>query len=451
MAKGFLTMFDDPVVGPQVALGLLSTGLGLLTSPPNQVNRAIQGGLGQVGQGLLYGGRQKRREQLAQEKLDRQAAMFAEFARMSGGRQPVEAQGVAGQQPRPYIPGTGMAPWAPGTPEPPVDPAESAQPGGLTLNQYIELMARFPESQSFLGPLAAKAAEPKKLTKTQELIELAGLKPGDEGAKQFALRELGEAPTISQTALEQFNKARLALIERGQNMSAANASRTAAAIGAGLGSIASGVSGEQNMAYLKSVSEAIGKREADDFVRSINPTAQAASVSLEEVAKARDAIKSGAYQGPGADIRLKASQFVKAFTGPGDFDRASATEALEQALDLMGLSQVKPLVGSTAVSNVDLKAVMKAMGEIGTDPTALSKVLDRTEEISKRAIEKNNKVVEKFGKIQGGDQLQMEQYRVSPLPYASMTSPEAVKAAVQNGAITKETAADILRQRFGFE
>lgn len=237
----------------------------------------------------------------------------------------------------------------------------------------------------------------------------ATLSPATAG--QIASRE-------EQRRLDREQQERLTGVRISAAASRAAAGRAAAmsraqVMAGGLAASAGGGPAEQ---YAKSLLSGMGKAESRDFTDVIQPAARAGATALHEVDKVEDAIKNGAYQGPGAGVREQAARLVKAFTGPGAFDRASATEALGQALDLMGLSQVKPMVGSQNVSNIDLKAVMSAMGTINTDPTALQKVLERTRQISRRAIDLNNKKVEKFNKMG----VPSDEYRVEPITYTPM-------------------------------
>lgn len=200
-------MFEDPVVGPQLALGLLSMGTGLLTSGPEGANRAIQGGLGHISQGLYYGGRQQAKKTEKEEKAAARAALAEKMNMILGGAPsswqngtaaPVSMPGAAPLS-SPYV----QAPRAMAAPV-----AAQAGPNGSPMGedprvaQLMALQIQNPESADVFAPAIKQLTTPRKKSRTEELIDLY-MHP--EGSPQHRAGAYGLGFEMSPEEREEFN------------------------------------------------------------------------------------------------------------------------------------------------------------------------------------------------------------------------------------------------------
>lgn len=226
MAQGFLSLFDDPVAGPQLALGALSTGIGLLTArKPRDVNRALQGGISELSNVFLYSGQQQQKRALEEQEEAERAAAFQRFKSLAGPGGP-GLQGIPGVQ-------SGGSPVVSMSNSQPAPAAVNGGGGGLaglTPEEALELAIQYPDMRPALMPRIKQYGEAPKLSEVeqfQQMGEAAGLKPAQiETALQ---RKLGAIPSAGSemtiSATEKYRK----LQEERRNRTAAeqNADRDA--------------------------------------------------------------------------------------------------------------------------------------------------------------------------------------------------------------------------------
>jgi hypothetical protein len=104
------------------------------------------------------------------------------------------------------------------------------------------------------------------------------------------------------------------------------------------------------------------------------------------------AIKSGAYQGFGADTKTDAVKIAQGIGIPIDATKASNTDYLRSTLGKGILDNAKKL--GVNPTDADARRLDQIMGTIGKDPKALDKILNWREEMAGRTIDQHNKDIE---------------------------------------------------------
>ena len=135
--------------------------------------------------------------------------------------------------------------------------------------------------------------------------------------------------------------------------------------------------------------KSIGKIAAEQILKG-QELAQGAAETIQGINEARQAVKSGAFQGSGADAKLAVVKFVNANI-PGvtiDPSKAGNTDYLKSILGKGLLEQAKTL-GSNP-SNADANRINDIVGSIDKDPAAMDKILDWREKMARQSIERHN-------------------------------------------------------------
>ena len=143
----------------------------------------------------------------------------------------------------------------------------------------------------------------------------------------------------------------------------------------------------------KKFSETIATQSGEKLLES-RDKAKVASDTIQGIGQAREAIKSGAFQSTGADMKLGLTKFINA-TIPGvsiAADKAGNTDYLKSILGSGLLEQAKTL-GSNP-SNADAQRINDIVGSIGKDPKAMDKILDWREEMAMKSINGHNSTVD---------------------------------------------------------
>jgi hypothetical protein len=126
--------------------------------------------------------------------------------------------------------------------------------------------------------------------------------------------------------------------------------------------------------------------------------ARSAVDELNAINESRAAIKSGAYQGFGADTKTDAVKIASSLGIDIDSNKASQTDYLRSTLGKGILDNAKKL--GVNPTDSDAKRLDAIMGTIGKDPKALDKILDWRDQMAHKVIDLHNRDIESAS--QGG-------------------------------------------------
>lgn len=208
MARGYLSLFDDPVAGGSAVLGLLSTGLGLLRTRTG--GPLVQGGLGLLNNALAYSAESAREAEKKQAMKD----AYAKFDDLVSSRFPTQTQQYAPQSLVPGLPGSAVPTGrqVSGSTSPVGLPTGQAG-GSMTPQdalQIIRLGQDAPELAQVGASILRESLKPKPKSEFDQYLEAAGLAPGSEKARRAAEMRLNLEMTPEEAAGVAAAKDRLA-------------------------------------------------------------------------------------------------------------------------------------------------------------------------------------------------------------------------------------------------
>ena len=136
--------------------------------------------------------------------------------------------------------------------------------------------------------------------------------------------------------------------------------------------------------------ESAGK--AAESLAASREKARAADEEINVINESRAAIKAGAFQGMGADIKTDAVKIAQSLGIPVDGSKAANTDYLRSTLGKGMLDNAKKL--GVNPTDADARRLDVIIGTIGKDPNAMGKLLDWRESLADKTINLHNKDVE---------------------------------------------------------
>jgi len=151
---------------------------------------------------------------------------------------------------------------------------------------------------------------------------------------------------------------------------------------------------------------------------------QSASTVIDNIEKAKALIPSAAaFTGSGANVKLEAAKFLNNNLGTGiNTEGVKSAEELNSRLFMGVMDNLKKM--DSAPSQSQQAALQKGLGEIGTDPSALPRVLDVFGEIVRQKVDIHNK--EAKGAVERGVKFPYDP--MINLPPPKTTAPAAAPA-----------------------
>lgn len=173
----------------------------------------------------------------------------------------------------------------------------------------------------------------------------------------------------------------------------------------------------------KQFSKTIAEKSGTDLLES-RDKAKTAIETIQGIEQARQAIKGGAFQSTGADMKLGLTKFINANIPGVSIDEAKAgnTDYLKSILGTGLLQQAKTL-GSNP-SNADATRINDIVGSIGKDPKAMDKILDWRQQMAEQAITRHNNTVDD---AESRGMKSPYDLRVKPAQKTASASPSAVR------------------------
>lgn len=177
----------------------------------------------------------------------------------------------------------------------------------------------------------------------------------------------------------------------------------------------------------------MGSKSADKLLES-RDTARAANDQLVSIAESRKAIKAGAYQGFGSDMKTDAVKMAQGFGIPLDSDKMSNSEYLRSTLAAGILANAKKL--GTNPTEGDTRLLGQILGGLGKDPQAMSKLLDLQEKMANRTIDMHNSDIKSA--TDGGAKFPFD---LGVKKYSDAAAPAVSKPAASNKTFDAPPAA----------